>query len=364
MLASVIAPPASGQWQSNSNGIHYVGGNVGVGVTAPSAPLQVESSGTIGGWNGTLSNAWIQFGNRYMDPNEMYVDGNPFYIATWSNHDLRVGTNGTERLRIKSNGHVSIDRNLGIGVENPGNRLHVRSRTRDAIAIVEADPGNQDEADNPVVRLQQDGGAVRTDLGHEGEVGATHQNTLQNAFYVTTRNDGAKRPLQIGTRGKMHLTMRSDGKIGVGTTSPTEALTVAGKALAEEVIVKPQSEWSDVVFQESYDLPTLKEVASFIEQKGHLPDVPSVEAVKEDGIRLGEMDATLLQKVEELMLYAIEQKERADRQSTRTDRQARQIDSLRAENRKLRRRLQAQAAANQRQQEQLNRLMQTVQKEK
>jgi hypothetical protein len=118
-------------------------------------------------------------------------------------------------------------------------------------------------------------------------------------------------------------------KLGVGTTSPTEKLTVAGKALAEEVIVKPQSEWADYVFEEGYDLRSLKEVARFIEEKGHLPEVPTAESVEKTGLRLGEMDATLLQKIEELTLYAIEQKKRADSLSGQLSRQRRQMQDLR-----------------------------------
>jgi len=76
--------------------------------------------------------------------------------------------------------------------------------------------------------------------------------------------------------------------------------------------VKSQSNWSDFVFKKDYELPSLEEVSSFIREKGHLPDVPSAESVEKNGIHLGNMDATLLQKIEELTLYAIEQNERSE----------------------------------------------------
>ncbi|MCG8310028.1 MAG: hypothetical protein MI975_21710 [Cytophagales bacterium] len=67
------------------------------------------------------------------------------------------------------------------------------------------------------------------------------------------------------------------------------------------------SYWSDFVFGPDYDLKSLDQVEDFIRANGHLPDIPSAEEVKENGISLGEMDARLLQKSEELTLYVIEQ---------------------------------------------------------
>lgn len=93
-----------------------------------------------------------------------------------------------------------------------------------------------------------------------------------------------------------------NGYVGIGTTSPNEKLHVAGKIRATG-----QEGWSDFVFYDDYDLPTLEEVESHIEEKGHLKDIPSEADVLEDGIDLTEMDAKLLQKIEELTLYLIEQ---------------------------------------------------------
>ncbi len=53
-------------------------------------------------------------------------------------------------------------------------------------------------------------------------------------------------------------------------------------------------------------MPTLSEVEKFIEQNGHLPNVPSREEVLKDGVDVGEMLKILTEKVEELTLYSIE----------------------------------------------------------
>ena len=60
-------------------------------------------------------------------------------------------------------------------------------------------------------------------------------------------------------------------------------------------------------FCNDYQLTPLAEVEKYITTNNHLPDVPSEAEVCEEGINLGEMDAILLQKIEELMLYTIEQ---------------------------------------------------------
>ena len=97
------------------------------------------------------------------------------------------------------------------------------------------------------------------------------------------------------------------GKIGVGTlTTGSHRLAVEGSIGAREIKVEATG-WSDFVFEKDYDLRTLEEVEQHIKEKGHLPEIPSEAEVTENGINLGEMNAKLLQKIEELTLYLIEQ---------------------------------------------------------
>ncbi|MCX2680622.1 hypothetical protein OOZ15_11775 [Galbibacter sp. EGI 63066] len=115
--------------------------------------------------------------------------------------------------------------------------------------------------------------------------------------------------------GNIRMKVQSNGKIGMNTDHIPNGyvLAVGGKAIAEEVKVVLQTNWSDFVFEKDYDLPTLEEVEQHIKEKGHLKDVPSAKEVEENGIYLGEMDAKLLQKIEELMLYTIEQQKRIEK---------------------------------------------------
>ncbi|MCG8700751.1 MAG: hypothetical protein MI922_22045 [Bacteroidales bacterium] len=92
----------------------------------------------------------------------------------------------------------------------------------------------------------------------------------------------------------------------IGTTNPGNyRLAVEGTIGAREIKVHLDA-WSDFVFNSDYDLMNLEEVESFISKNNRLPDIPSESDVIESGVNLGEMDAKLLQKIEELTLYMID----------------------------------------------------------
>jgi len=104
------------------------------------------------------------------------------------------------------------------------------------------------------------------------------------------------------------------GNVGIGTNNTQGyRLAVNGSMIAEEIVVKLYSAWPDYVFGEKYDMKTLPEVEEFIQTNNHLPNVPSEKDVVEDGINLGEMDAILLRKIEELTLYVIAQQKEIEK---------------------------------------------------
>ena len=105
-----------------------------------------------------------------------------------------------------------------------------------------------------------------------------------------------------------YFIINETGEVGIGTTSPTEKLSVNGTIRAKEVIVETTG-WADEVFAPGYSLPSVDEVAAHIETEGHLPGVPSAATVADQGIGVGEMQATLLRKIEELTLYVIQQQQ-------------------------------------------------------
>lgn len=103
-------------------------------------------------------------------------------------------------------------------------------------------------------------------------------------------------------------------KIGIGTENTgAEKLSVNGKIRAKEIKVETAN-WPDYVFEPDYKSPSLKELEQFINANKHLPEIPSAKEVEENGVNLGEMNAKLLKKIEELTLYMINQDKRITKQ--------------------------------------------------
>ena len=96
-----------------------------------------------------------------------------------------------------------------------------------------------------------------------------------------------------------------------------DGIVNAKKIYAEEFEIHPNAMnilWYDHVFNQDYKLRTLSELEQFIKTNKHLPEIPSAKEVEENGINLGEMQGKLLQKIEELTLYVIEQQKQATEQ--------------------------------------------------
>ncbi|WP_461630292.1 hypothetical protein [Labilibaculum euxinus] len=105
-------------------------------------------------------------------------------------------------------------------------------------------------------------------------------------------------------------------------------LSVDGKILAEEIQIKLSQSWPDYVFSEDYQLMPLSELGLYILHNRHLPDVPAQAEVRKQGLSVGEMNAKLLQKVEELTLYLLEQNQQMEFQSNRIDALTQQVQAL------------------------------------
>lgn len=98
----------------------------------------------------------------------------------------------------------------------------------------------------------------------------------------------------------------ANGNVGIGSVNPSSKLSVNGTIKTKEVNVTATG-WADYVFKPGYNLIPLSEVEEYIAQNGHLPNVPSEKEVLENGVNLLEMNVKLMEKVEELTLYLIEQ---------------------------------------------------------
>lgn len=104
------------------------------------------------------------------------------------------------------------------------------------------------------------------------------------------------------------------GFVGIGTKTPDQMLTVNGAIHAKEVLVDMDI-LADYVFSPDYSLMPLNKVEAFVKTNKHLPAIPSAAEVKKKGLSMGEMQNKLLQKIEELTLYVIEQQKQIEQQN-------------------------------------------------
>lgn len=114
-----------------------------------------------------------------------------------------------------------------------------------------------------------------------------------------------------------------NGKIGIGTKTPDELLTVKGVIHTQEVKVDLNGAVApDYVFEKyftgssrympEYNLISLEALEAFISKNHHLPKVPSAAQIEVNGLSLKEMNLLLLEKIEELTLYTIQQQKEID----------------------------------------------------
>ena len=124
--------------------------------------------------------------------------------------------------------------------------------------------------------------------------------------------------ISVGSNNMMNFAATSysftTGKVGIGCVNNMNdfALAVQGGVVSTKVSVLDIDSWPDFVFGNSYKLMNLYELEQYINANQHLPDVPAAQEVSANGIDLGEMNAILLQKVEELTLHIIELQKQID----------------------------------------------------
>ncbi len=180
-----------------------------------------------------------------------------------------IRVNNSDKMRILANG------NIGVGTLVPEARLHSAGVVRASNAY--------------------------NNLGEYLEIGHGGWNS-----YINHKGDGA---MQFRFEGANRMVLNANGNLGIGTDTPDNKLDVKGTIRAEEV--KVELGWSDYVFYDDYELPTLEEEEEHIEENGHLLGFESEKAM--DGeIQLGDVSKRQQAKIEEIMLHLIELKKQND----------------------------------------------------
>ena len=243
-------------------------------------------------------------------------------------------------VSIDNNGNIHTNGNIGIGTATPISKLHISGDNYLTIGDYSTSngakgiqfPGFRDVANN-YFGASIEAVPYWSCCGNYPNGGYPGIKNIGLNFNVHNNQDIPDSKLTA-------MVIVPGGNIGIGTTNPTVKLAVAGNIQAYDVMVK--TGWADYVFDSSYELKPLSAVADYIQQNRHLPNIPSAEEVSKNGIALGEMNKKLLEKVEELTLYAIKQNEETKelkKQNEESMQQKEEIDLLKKQNTELLKRI-------------------------
>ncbi|WP_439697192.1 hypothetical protein ACFGVS_01630 [Mucilaginibacter sp. AW1-7] len=219
-------------------------------------------------------------------------------------------TNGTINFSVRADGQGYFAGNMGVGTSAPVSKLHTQVSNNGLNIIGGFQNLNGTQTGGNAVGI----GFLNEALGSWWKAAIVHERTGDYGtgslkFLVNNSADNSTVNL-----GDVKMTILSSGFVGIGTATPKETLSVNGNIRSKQVKVEIAN-WPDYVFKQQYQLPSLGDVKTYIDENHHLPEIPSEQEVAKNGINLGEMNKLLLKKVEELTLYLIE-KDKNEKENT------------------------------------------------
>ncbi|MBB6129951.1 hypothetical protein [Mucilaginibacter lappiensis] len=216
-------------------------------------------------------------------------------------------TNGTTNFSVRADGQGYFAGNVGIGTTTPSARLSIS--------------GGALLMDNASWYSSKNASGTTTSLFGIG---------LDNNIYMGDLfgNDPTGNVI-FRTNGVDQIRINPSGNVAIGTTDPKGyKLAVNGSVIATSMTVKVNSAWPDYVFKKDYQLPSLQDVKTYIDQNQHLPEVPSEQQIAKEGLNLGDMNKLLMKKVEELTLYLIDEHKKNKDQQVQIDQLKKEIQLL------------------------------------
>ncbi|WP_077413885.1 cell wall anchor protein [Chryseobacterium sp. JV274] len=248
----------------------------------------------------SFAQSWNTTGNSGTNPSNNF-------IGTIDNQPLVLKANNNPSLRILPTGALRVG--LNDTDTNPYTTMRVYNN------------------DNPVLEIANSLGRFQIGKSscngcYGGGVGDTVLRNLDvsHNIIVAQPNDGNDGSTYFGIQ---------DGYNGTWVKFFNNAIArFDGKIKAKEVEVKANV-WADYVFKKEYHLRSLEDVEKHINEKGHLPNIPTAQEVLENGINVAEMNSKLLEKIEELTLYSIEQNKKLQQQSQKIEILEKQSEELR-----------------------------------
>ncbi|THU40040.1 hypothetical protein FAM09_09140 [Niastella caeni] len=318
-------------------------GNVGIGITNPDSKLQVAGSGSFMGSIG--AGVLVKFGdNVYSNALGIKSYGDASGADRYSVIGHNLPEPGSMYNTSKQGGGMYLDDRSSI--------LPIRFMVRQAGSSGSAYAAGVAPSGNFLIasiidngsRLQVDGSVWASGLilptgagvgkvltsdanGNATWQTATGSGTAGWAFggnavaASSTLGTTSNYDLPIITNSIERMRIGVNGNVGIGTTNITGTgykLYVEGNIRTRKVRVD-QDTWADYVFENNYQLRSIKEVEQYIQKEKHLPDVPSAAEVKKEGLDVGDNQVVLLKKIEELTLYIIQQQKQLEAQQQKIE---------------------------------------------
>jgi hypothetical protein len=324
--------------------MYLTNGQVGIGISTPESQLHTKGSVRFAGLtndnakdrlivsdaNGNLSyrdaatlggsstTVWAIGGNTATNPTNDF-------IGTTDAQPLVFRTNNTPRMRVLNNGNLLLNK-----TQDDGNILQVAGNGSfigpigTGVGLLMGDNG-VNRSFGLITYGDISGNDRYTVIGHNMAEGSRYNTNKQGGgVYLDDRSGVLPIRSMIRKVGEDPSTyaagISAAGNFLIGNTVDQAGykLQVNGNIRTRKVRVD-QDTWADYVFDNNYRLRPLKEVEQYIQQEKHLPDVPSAEDVKKEGLDLGDNQTLLLKKIEELTLYIIQQQKQLEAQQQKID---------------------------------------------